>query len=222
MKRYRRLRRLEADHELVRRRAAGETLRELACDYGVAHTTLSRYFARPKVAKQLKQAGQLLRAEQRAARAHWQAGQKAEREAGRLASQQVAGKRTAAGRAHPDDAPLLASTVGRRPDRGSLQAATPHEEASQPEIADAQAAAAAARYVERLEAAYQHAFAAIETLVTAIERVQQLRGQEHVWEQANTLGVAPKRPEPWHVRAAFGDELRQLQKRLNQALNSNW
>jgi len=221
VKRYRRLRRLQADAELVRRRAAGETLRELACDYGVAHTTLSRYFARPEVAKQLKQAGQLLRAEQRAARAHWQAGQKAEREAGRLASQQVAGKRTAAGRAHPDDAPLLASTVGRRPDRGSLQAAAP-DEASQPEIADAQAAAAAARYVERLEAAYQHAFAAIETLVTAIERVQQLRGQEHVWEQANTLGVAPKRPEPWHVRAALDNDLRQLQKRLNQALNSNW
>jgi len=221
VKRYRRLRRLEADHELVRRRAAGKTLRELACDYGVAHTTLSRYFARPEVAKQLKQAGQLLRAEQRAARAHWQAGQKAEREAGRLASQQVAGKRTAAGRAHPDDAPLLASTVGRRPDRGSLQAAAP-DEASQPEIADAQAAAAAARYVERLEAAYQHAFAAIETLVTAIERVQQLRGQEHVWEHANTLAVAPKRPEPWHVRAAFDDKLGQLQKRLNRAHNSSW
>jgi len=220
VKRYRRLRRLEADHELVRRRAAGKTLRELACDYGVAHTTLSRYFARPEVAKQLKQAGQLLRAEQRAARAHWQAGQKAEREAGRLASQQVAGKRTAAGRAHPDDAPRLEAAPSR-PDRSSLHPAAP-DEASQPEIADAQAAAAAARYVERLEAAYQHAFAAIETLVTAIERVQQLRGQEHVWEQANTLGVAPKRPEPWHVRAAFGDELRQLQKRLNQALNSNW
>jgi hypothetical protein len=51
---------------------------------------------------------------------------------------------------------------------------------------------------------------------------KQLRGQARVWEHANTLGVAPKRPEPWHVRAAFGDELRQLQKRLNQALNSNW
>jgi hypothetical protein len=76
--------------------------------------------------------------------------------------------------------------------------------------------------VERLEAAYQHAFAAIETLVTAIERVQQLRGQERVWEHANTLGVAPKRPEPWHVRAAFSDELGQLQKRFNRAHNSSW
>jgi hypothetical protein len=34
-----RLRRLLPDPELVRRRAAGETLRLLACDYGVAHTT---------------------------------------------------------------------------------------------------------------------------------------------------------------------------------------
>ena len=76
--------------------------------------------------------------------------------------------------------------------------------------------------MERLEAAYQHAFTAIETLVTAIEHVQQLHRHEHVWEHANTLGVAPKRPEPWHVRAAFDDQLRQLQKRLNQSLNSNW
>jgi hypothetical protein len=48
-----RLRRLLPDPELVRRRAAGETLRRLACDYGVVHTTLGRWFARPKVARQL-------------------------------------------------------------------------------------------------------------------------------------------------------------------------
>ena len=52
-----RLRRLAPDAELVRRRAAGETLRSLAADYGVAHTTLSRYFRRPQVAKQLNDAG---------------------------------------------------------------------------------------------------------------------------------------------------------------------
>jgi hypothetical protein len=50
-----RLRRLVPDHELVRRRAQGEMLRPLAADYGVAHTTLGRYFARPQVARQLKQ-----------------------------------------------------------------------------------------------------------------------------------------------------------------------
>ena len=139
------------------------------------------------------------RVEQRATPARGQAGQNTTPEARPPASQQIAGEQTTPDRAHPDD------------------------EASQPEIADRQAAAAAAaRYVERLEAAYQHAFTAIETLVTAIEHVQQLRGQEHVWEHANTLGVAPKRPEPWHVRAAFDDQLRQLQKRLNQPLNSNW
>ena len=63
MKRRRRLRKLVPDAELIRRRAAGEPLRELASDYDdVAHTTLGRYFKRPEVAKQL-------RAEQRAAAA---------------------------------------------------------------------------------------------------------------------------------------------------------
>jgi hypothetical protein len=58
-----RLRRLVPDRELVRRRAQGETLRRLACDYGVAHTTLSRWFKRPVVAKQLKQASRQPRAQ---------------------------------------------------------------------------------------------------------------------------------------------------------------
>jgi hypothetical protein len=48
----------------------------------------------------------------------------------------------------------------------------------------------------RLEAAYQHAFTAIETLVAAIERVHQLRSQQRAWAQATKLGVAVKRPEP--------------------------
>ena len=47
------LRRLVPDGELVRRRAAGEPLRTLAREYGIAHTTLSRYFAKPAVARQL-------------------------------------------------------------------------------------------------------------------------------------------------------------------------
>jgi hypothetical protein len=49
VKRYRRLRRLVPDAELVQRRAGGATLRELAADYGVAHTTLGRYFTRPEI-----------------------------------------------------------------------------------------------------------------------------------------------------------------------------
>src|SRR5712692_6613914 len=138
----------------------------------------------------------------------------------RFASLEVAGERTGPGPARSDHPPPHVSTPGGQ-DRSSRQPGA--DQASRPEIADAQAAAAAAAcYVGQLEAAYQHAFAAIETLVAAIERVQQLRGQEQVWEQANTLGVAPKRPEPWHVRAAFDDGFRQLQKRFNEALNSRW
>jgi hypothetical protein len=48
-----RLRRLVPDLALPRRRAAGESLRRLARDYGVAHTTLAPRFARPEVAGQL-------------------------------------------------------------------------------------------------------------------------------------------------------------------------
>jgi transposase len=49
----RRLRRLVPDSELIRRGAAKETLRCLAADYGVSHTTILRYFERPEVSKQL-------------------------------------------------------------------------------------------------------------------------------------------------------------------------
>lgn len=47
------LRRLVPDPELIRRGAANETLRSIAADYGVGHTTILRYFQRPEVAKQL-------------------------------------------------------------------------------------------------------------------------------------------------------------------------
>jgi hypothetical protein len=50
-----RLRRLVHDHQLLCRRAAGEPLRRLAGEYGVAHTTLGRWFARPEVARQLRE-----------------------------------------------------------------------------------------------------------------------------------------------------------------------
>src|SRR6266508_2613099 len=51
------------DEALFRRRAGGEPFRDLAPDYGVRHTTLSRYFARPEAAKELKRMERLLRAE---------------------------------------------------------------------------------------------------------------------------------------------------------------
>jgi hypothetical protein len=54
----RRLRRLVPDSELIRRGAAKETLRSIAADYGVSHTTILRYFERPEVLKQLLRAQQ--------------------------------------------------------------------------------------------------------------------------------------------------------------------
>ena len=70
----------------MRRRAAGESLRELAPAYGVAHTTLGRYFARPEVVR-------VLRAEQRAAAARRAAVRRLEREVRRKARQQTAAER---------------------------------------------------------------------------------------------------------------------------------
>ncbi len=72
---------------------ARETVRQLAPDYGVSHTTLSRYLARPVVANQLKQAERLNRAEQQAGDARWRAEQKAERAARHPDSQRSAVER---------------------------------------------------------------------------------------------------------------------------------
>jgi hypothetical protein len=47
-------RRLVPDADLIARRAGGESLRSLAADYGVSHTTLSRYFRRREVAAELR------------------------------------------------------------------------------------------------------------------------------------------------------------------------
>ncbi len=71
MKARRRLRRLVPDAELTRRRATGEPLRQLAGDYGVAHTTLGRYLARPQVKTELAQARRQLRAEQGHLASEW-------------------------------------------------------------------------------------------------------------------------------------------------------
>ncbi len=88
------MRRLLPDGGLLRRRAAGETLRSLAADYGVVHTTLGRYFARPEVAKQLKAArrtGRAERAAERRANAARQAEERRlEREVRREAQRQAA------------------------------------------------------------------------------------------------------------------------------------
>ena len=113
MKRYRRLRRLVPDADLVRRGAAGETLRELSADYGVAHTTLSRYFQRPQVALEVGEA----RRQQREAAARQARDERlqrrAEREVRRRAKQQRALER------QRESARAAAQAVGRRRRRGS-------------------------------------------------------------------------------------------------------
>jgi hypothetical protein len=90
VERRRRLRRLVADEALIRRRAAGEPLRDLARDYEVAHTTLSRYLARPEMQKQLREAQRRLRAEQRQLRECRAADRRVEREVRRRADEQAA------------------------------------------------------------------------------------------------------------------------------------
>jgi hypothetical protein len=99
------LRRLAPDAELVRRRAAGETLRSLAADYGVAHTTLGRYFARAEAVRQLREAKQSLRAERRAAATRRAAERRAEQAIRRQAKEQAALARTQARRAAAASAP---------------------------------------------------------------------------------------------------------------------
>ena len=113
MKRRRRLRKLVPDAELIRRRAAGEPLRELASDYDdVAHTTLGRYFKRPEVAKQL-------RAEQRAAAARRLAERRLEQEVRRKAREQAAAEREDAGRVR---AVVAERTSRRRRPRSGYEA----------------------------------------------------------------------------------------------------
>jgi hypothetical protein len=96
MKRHRRLRKLVPDAELIRRRAADEPLRTLASDYNVEHTTLSRFFERPDVARQLRQAQQELRAGQRALARRQSAERRLELEVRRKAKEQVATERAQA------------------------------------------------------------------------------------------------------------------------------
>jgi hypothetical protein len=81
---------LVPDDELVRRRAAGESLRALAADYGVAHTTLGRYFGRPEVARQLREAGRGVRAERRAAASRRAGERRLQRQVRRRAKEQAA------------------------------------------------------------------------------------------------------------------------------------
>jgi hypothetical protein len=134
------------------------------------------------------------------------------------------------GRARPTDPvwpPAAAPDPAGKPRPAAAPAparrATETQPASRRELLSSEAlAAAAAEEADRLEAAYQQAFSAIETLLSAIERVQELRGHQPHWEQALKRGVAPERPEPWQVRASHNDQLHRLNRRLKDALNSGW
>jgi hypothetical protein len=118
VKRQRRLRRLVPDAELIRRRAAGASLRELAVDFDVAHTTLVRYFKRADVAKQLKQVRTQLRAEQRAIAAQEAEKRRAEQAVRQRARQQGAHERRQVAEARATGA----TTTSRR-----RKARTPYE-----------------------------------------------------------------------------------------------
>jgi hypothetical protein len=93
-------------------------LRELASDYDVAHTSLGRYFERPEVVKQLKEAATQLRAEERALAARRMADRRLEREVRRKAKEQAAAEREQERHSHEVVAEI---TSRRRP------ACTPYE-----------------------------------------------------------------------------------------------
>jgi len=84
------LRHLVPDADLFRRRAAGESFRSMAADYAVAHTTLSRYFARKDVAADLRASRRALQAEGRGAKARRVAERKIERTVRRQAKEEAA------------------------------------------------------------------------------------------------------------------------------------
>jgi hypothetical protein len=119
VKRRRRLRKLVPDAELIRRRAAGESLRPLASDYGVAHTTLLDYFERPEVAKEVSQAAKRLRAERRAIADRRSAERRLEQEVRRKAREQAAREREVARRVR---AVVAERTAHRRRPRGDYEA----------------------------------------------------------------------------------------------------
>ena len=129
MHRRRRLRRLVPDEALTRRRAAGEPLRELASDYGVAHTTLGRYFERPEVVKQLKEAAKQLRAEERALAARRAAERRLEREVRRKAQEQAAVERV---QERHSQAAVAGITSRRRPARTPYEAWLDERDARRP------------------------------------------------------------------------------------------
>ena len=107
------LRKLVPDEALFRRRAGGETLRDLAPDYGVTHTTLARFFARPEAARELQRVKRLIRAEQREAEAARRAEERAQRTPERPVKQQPLQTSSAADPPTAGEAPPAQPGSGR-------------------------------------------------------------------------------------------------------------
>lgn len=204
MKRRRRLRRLVPDAELIRRRAAGETLRELGCDYRVAHTTLGRYFVRPEVKRQLKQAAIQLRSEQRQLRARHAAERRLEQEVRQRADEQIAAEREQERRYRKDFAEWLRGRPG-----GGGDAALLHErDAPWLQLArdrhstydkEAEQAVAAGGGTEALLAATE--LPTVETAAGNIDPVILARAFDN---------DARERAQPWPLTSKRGPRLRRL------------
>jgi len=146
---------------------------------------LSRYFATEEGARRLREAEQELEAERTRLEAEPNArvapaGERALTPLTPVRTSQEVAAELAELKAYEEK-----SAAARRRRKAELEREL--HEASQRKSVHTQAAATnAAAYVEQLEAAYQHAFAAIETLVTAIERVHELRAQEGTWKGATS------------------------------------
>jgi hypothetical protein len=92
--------------------------RPLALDYDVSHTTLLDYFKRPEVGREIKQAENQLRAEQRAATDRRSAERRLEQEVSRKAREQAARER--------EDARRVQAVVAERSSR-RRRPRTPYE-----------------------------------------------------------------------------------------------
>ncbi len=113
------------------------------------------------------------------------------------------------------------STPARKAKRAQLEKelqATAYREVSEAKAIEQ----ASAGYVQELEAAYAEAFAAMEAITTAIERVHKIRARESALARGIGARFARHRPEPLHVRVMRGGELRKLNDRYNRAIQSRW
>ena len=111
------------DEALLERRASGESLRQLAADYEVAHTTLLHYFRRPDVVLELREARRRMQAERRRLAAQRAEERRQERDVRRRAREGAKRDRqldawTPPDRSHRSDSDYLGWLDGRDAPRG--------------------------------------------------------------------------------------------------------